>query len=194
MALAAANSVVELREVLLKDKPADLTAVSAKATVPVLVLPDGQILEESLDIIDWALEQSDPLNWTRGRAGATDWVQRCDGELKMWLDRYKYAVRFPEHTEAWYRQQGEQFLKELEILLQSHRYLRGDTVSVVDIALFPFIRQFAGVDVNWWQSQPCARVSAWLQKLLDSELFSQVMAKYPLWLPDSPSEIFPPKA
>ena len=96
MALAAANRVVELREVLLKDKPADLTAVSPKATVPVLVLPDGQILEESLDIIDLALNQSDPLHWTRGRAGATDWIQRCDGELKMWLDRYKYADRFPE--------------------------------------------------------------------------------------------------
>ena len=117
MALAAANSVVELREVLLKDKPADLTAVSPKATVPVLVLPDGQILEESLDIIDWALNQSDPLHWARGRAGATDWVQRCDGELKTWLDRYKYADRFPEASAEHYRQQAEQTLRHMEALV-----------------------------------------------------------------------------
>ena len=194
MAIAYGEVEVMLREVLLKDKPSAMLEASPKGTVPVLVLTDGIVIDESLDVMAWALSHKDPDNWLRD-AGLTDpLIRRCDDEFKYWLDRYKYAVRFPEHTEAWYRQQGEQFLKELEILLQSHRYLRGDTVSVVDIALFPFIRQFAGVDVNWWPSQPCARVSAWLQKLLDSELFSQVMAKYPLWLPDSPSEIFPPKA
>ena len=107
MALAAANIVVELREVVLRDKPALLKAVSPKATVPVLVLPDGQTLEESLDIIDWALNQSEPLTWARKDVSVTDWIRRCDDELKPWLDRYKYADRFPEASPVHYRQQVE---------------------------------------------------------------------------------------
>ena len=137
MALAAANSVVELREVLLKDKPADLTAVSPKATVPVLVLPDGQILEESLEIIDWALNQSDPLHWASGRTGATDWIQRCDGELKTWLDRYKYADRFPEASAEHYRQQAEQTLRRMENAFEAHRWLGGSSASVADVGGSP---------------------------------------------------------
>ena len=191
MALAAANSVVELREVLLKDKPADLTAVSPKATVPVLVLPDGQILEESLDIIDWALNQSDPLHWARGRAGATDWVQRCDGELKMWLDRYKYADRFPEASAEHYRQKAEQTLQHMENAFEAHRWLGGVSASVADVAVFPFVRQFAAVEPQWWTQAPYPKVRAWLEYWLDSTLFASVMEKYPRWEPEQPITLFP---
>lgn len=192
MALAAANSVVELREVLLKDKPADLTAVSAKATVPVLVLPDGQILEESLDIIDWALEQSDPLNWARGDVGATDWIQRCDGELKTWLDRYKYADRFPEASAEHYRQQAEQTLQHMENTFNTHRWLGGTSASVADVAVFPFVRQFAAVEPQWWAQAPYPKVRAWLAFWLESALFASVMKKYPRWEPAQPITLFPP--
>jgi len=191
MALAAANSVVELREVLLKDKPADLTAVSPKATVPVLVLPDGQILEESLDIIDWALNQSDPLHWAHGRAGATDWVQRCDGELKMWLDRYKYADRFPEASAEHYRQKAEQTLQHMENAFEAHRWLGGVSASVADVAVFPFVRQFAAVEPQWWTQAPYPKVRAWLAYWLDSRLFASVMEKYPRWEPEQPITLFP---
>jgi len=191
MALAAANSVVELREVLLKDKPADLTAVSPKATVPVLVLPDGQILEESLDIIDWALNQSDPLHWARGRAGATDWVQRCDGELKMWLDRYKYADRFPEASAEHYRQKAEQTLQHMENAFEAHRWLGGVSASVADVAVFPFVRQFAAVEPQLWTQAPYPKVRAWLAYWLDSTLFASVMEKYPRWEPEQPITLFP---
>ena len=191
MAIAAANRVVELREVLLKDKPADLTAVSPKATVPVLVLPDGQILEESLDIIDLALNQSDPLHWARGRAGATDWVQRCDGELKMWLDRYKYADRFPEASAEHYRQKAEQTLQHMENAFEAHRWLGGVSASVADVAVFPFVRQFAAVEPQWWTQAPYHKVRAWLAYWLDSTLFASVMEKYPRWEPEQHITLFP---
>ena len=191
MALAAANSVVKLREVLLKDKPADLTAVSAKATVPVLVLPDGQILEESLDIIDWALEQSDPLNWARGDVGATDWIQRCDGELKTWLDRYKYADRFPEASAEHYRQQGEQTLRHMENAFETDSWLGGISADIADVAVFPFVRQFAAVEPQWWAQAPYPKVRAWLASWLESALFASVMKKYPRWEPEQPTTLFP---
>jgi len=137
MALAAANCVVELREVVLKDKPADLTAASPKATLPVLVLPDGQILEESLDIIDWALDHNDPLNWATKDAGATDWIQRCDGELKTWLDRYKYADRFPEASAEHYRQQAEQTLRHMENAFETDSWLGGSRAISQTSRCFP---------------------------------------------------------
>ena len=98
MALAAAGTEVMLREVLLKDKPAELLAVSPKATVPVLVLSDGRVIEESLDVMQWALEYQDPLGWLDGAALDSDWISACDGDFKHWLDRYKYAERYPEYT------------------------------------------------------------------------------------------------
>ena len=193
MALAAANSVVELREVLLKDKPADLTAVSPKATVPVLVLPDRQILEESLDIIDWALNQSDPLHWARGRTGETDWIQRCDGELKTWLDRYKYADRFPEASAEHYRQKAEQTLQHMENAFEAHRWLGGVSASVADVAVFPFVRQFAAVEPQWWTQAPYPKVRAWLAYWLDSTLFASVMENIRAGNQSSPSRCFPPR-
>ena len=103
MALVASGAVVELREVLLKDKPPELVAASPKATVPVLVLSDGRVIEESLDVMQWALVQSDPLGWLEGTALDSDWISECDGDFKHWLDCYKYAERYPEHTAEDYR-------------------------------------------------------------------------------------------
>ena len=192
MALAAAGTEVMLREVLLKDKPAELLAASPKATVPVLVLSDGQIIEESLDVMQWALEYRDPLNWLEGEALESDWISACDGDFKHWLDRYKYSERYPEHTAEDYRQKAETFVQKLEDWLSVSDWVGGDAANAVDVALFPFIRQFAGVDPSWWQQAPYPKVRLWLENWLNSALFSAIMAKYPRWESGQPGERFPP--
>ena len=192
MALAASGAEVMLREVLLKDKPAELLAASPKATVPVLVLSDGQIIEESLDVMQWALEYQDPLGWLDGAALDSDWISACDGDFKHWLDRYKYSERYPEHTAEDYRQNAEAFIQRLEDRLSVSDWVGGDAANAVDVALFPFIRQFAGVDPSWWQQAPYPKVRLWLENWLNSALFSAIMAKYPRWESGQPGERFPP--
>ena len=192
MALVASGAEVMLREVLLKDKPAELLAASPKATVPVLVLSDGRVVEESLDVMQWALEYRDPLNWLEGEALESDWISACDGDFKHWLDRYKYSERYPEHTAEDYRQKAETFVQKLEDWLSVSDWVGGDAANAVDVALFPFIRQFAGVDPSWWQQAPYPKVRLWLENWLNSALFSAIMAKYPRWESGQPGERFPP--
>ena len=192
MALAASGAEVMLREVLLKDKPAELLAASHKATVPVLVLSNGQVVEESLDVMQWALEYRDPLNWLEGEALDSDWISACDGDFKHWLDRYKYAERYPEHAAEDYRQNAEAFIQKLEDQLSVSDWMGGDAANAVDVALFPFMRQFAGVDPSWWQSAPYPSVRRWLENWLNSPLFSAIMAKYPRWESGQAGERFPP--
>ena len=192
MALVASGAVVELREVLLKDKPPELVAASPKATVPVLVLSDGRVIEESLDVMQWALVQSDPLGWLEGTALDSDWISECDGDFKHWLDCYKYAERYPEHTAEDYRQKAESFIQKLEDRLSVSDWMGGGAADAVDVALFPFIRQFAGVDPSWWQSAPYPSVRRWLENWLNSALFSAIMAKYPRWESGQAGDRFPP--
>ena len=192
MALAASGAEVMLREVLLKDKPPELVAASPKATVPVLVLSDGRVIEESLDVMQWALVQSDPLGWLEGAALDSDWISECDGDFKHWLDRYKYAERYPEHTAEDYRQNAESFIQKLEDRLSVSDWMGGEAAHAVDVALFPFIRQFAGVDPLWWQSAPYPSVRRWLENWLNSALFSAIMIKYPRWESGQAGERFPP--
>ena len=192
MALVASGAAVELREVLLKDKPPELVAASPKATVPVLVLSDGRVIEESLDVMQWALVQSDPLGWLEGTALDSDWISECDGDFKHWLDCYKYAERYPEHTAEDYRQKAESFIQKLEDRLSVSDWMGGGAAHAVDVALFPFIRQFAGVDPSWWQSAPYPSVRRWLENWLNSALFSAIMAKYPRWESGQAGERFPP--
>jgi glutathione S-transferase len=192
MALVASGAEVMLREVLLKGKPAELLAASPKATVPVLVLSDGRVVEESLDVMQWALEYRDPLNWLEGEALESDWISACDGDFKHWLDRYKYSERYPEHTAEDYRQKAETFVQKLEDWLSVSDWVGGDAANAVDVALFPFIRQFAAVDPSWWQQAPYPKVRLWLENWLNSALFSAIMAKYPRWESGQPGERFPP--
>jgi len=192
MALVASGAEVMLREVLLKGKPAELLAASPKATVPVLVLSDGRVVEESLDVMQWALEYRDPLNWLEGEALESDWISACDGDFKHWLDRYKYSERYPEHTAEDYRQNAEAFIQRLEDRLSVSDWVGGDAANAVDVALFPFIRQFAGVDPSWWQQAPYPKVRLWLENWLNSALFSAIMAKFPRWESGQPGERFPP--
>ena len=191
MALATAGVTVELREVLLRDKPAAMLAASAKGTVPVLVLADGRVIDESLAVMDWALNQQDPAGWADTSAD-TEWlINHCDGPFKGWLDKYKYADRHPEHSTEHYRKQAEVFIAGLEQRLAQQRYLGGAMATRADVAVFPFVRQFAGVDPGWWQGAAYPEVRRWLSDWLASQAFTQVMEKYPAWQPEGPGVLFP---
>ncbi len=185
LALAYAGIRVELREILLKDKPADMLAVSSKATVPILQLADGTLLDESLDLMQWALQQSDPAQWlpqTPAEKKLSDeFIASNDGPFKQALNRYKYWVRFPERTEQEHRREAEVFLLPLENRLATNAFLLGDRSRLPDQAIFPFIRQFSNVDSSWFASASYPHLRRWLQYHLDSPLFTSVMLKYPLW-------------
>ena len=191
MSIAYSGAQVELREVVLKDKPPAMLEVSPKGTVPVLIDIDGTVIEESLDVMRWALAQNDRDNWLDGLGLSEPLISTCDGEFKQWLDRYKYAVRFPEHEEVWYRGKAETFLATLESRLTGSQFLNGPALSVTDIAIFPFIRQFANVDLTWWASHPYPNVARWLEELVSSELFIRVMKKYSQWRDGDPGAPFP---
>ena len=191
MAIAYAGIEVGLREVVLKDKPAAMLASSSKGTVPILIETNGRVIDESLAVMAWALAQQDSDHWLRGKGLQDPLINNCDHTFKHWLDRYKYAVRFPEQSAQWYRRQGEMFLDQLEQLLTDHRCLRDDSLSAVDIAVMPFVRQFAAVDKNWWSGRPYPQVATWLEQLLQSDLFKDVMKKYPRWQDSDPAIPFP---
>lgn len=189
MAIAVSEMKVELREVVLRDKPPELIEASAKATVPVLVLPDGKVIDESLDIMRWALGQNDPGNWlTADDAGL---IERNDGLFKAALDRYKYPHRYGLNDGAHYREEGLAILGQLDAKLCERPFLAGDKRSLTDIALFPFVRQFAATDQDWFDALPLPALQAWLDGLLTSELFARIMTRYSRWRAGDVPIIFP---
>jgi len=183
MALAYAEISLEHREVLLRDKPDAMLAASPKGTVPVLVLEDGEVLDESIDVMHWAVSQRDPSGWWRQdrEDEINSLIADNDGDFKHNLDRYKYWDRYPEHAQDVYRDRAGGFLDKLENQLQSREFLVDDQPGFADVAVFPFIRQFAFVDKAWFDQSPYARLQAWLQHFLQSSLFQQVMPKLPPW-------------
>ncbi|WP_447891656.1 glutathione S-transferase [Pseudomonas atacamensis] len=181
MALRYAGVPVEIVEVSLKNKPAEMLALSPKGTVPVLNA-DGVVIDESLQIMRWALAQNDPDDWLlAGDSFAALWMEKLiegnDQIFKSALNRYKYAERYPEQPIAAYRAEGALFLLKLDELLEGRDYLLADHPSLADIALLPFVRQFAHVDREWFAQTPYPRLQAWLQRLLESELFTSIMKK-----------------
>ena len=182
MAIWAATTQVEVREISLREKPAHLLQISPKGTVPVLQLPNGTVLEQSLDIMQWALAQNDPQGWLNAdREAVNALITINDGDFKKALDRYKYPDRYPEHTQTFYREQGEQFLQRLETALAQYDYLLEYKPSMADVAIFPFIRQFAAVDAEWFANSPYPKLRVWLEGWLESPLFAQVMQKFPTY-------------
>jgi glutathione S-transferase len=182
MALSYAGIPVEIREISLKDKPAHMLQLSAKGTVPVLVLANGQVIDQSLEIMQWALQQRDADGWlSADPQHAALLIAENDGSFKQSLDRYKYAIRFPAHAAEDYRQQGALFLAKLELRLQQTSFLLSNKISLADIAIFPFIRQFAAVDSDWFESSDYIKLKSWLQRMVESELFQGVMVKYPTY-------------
>ena len=177
LALRYSGVPVQIIEVSLKAKPAEMLALSPKGTVPVLSV-DGRVIEESLEIMQWALAQHDPDDWLlQGDPAVLALIAENDQGFKYHLDRYKYADRYPEHPMEHYRAEGEVFLQKLEGLLGERAYLLAEHPSLADMALAPFVRQFAHVDREWFAGTPYQRLQAWLQRVLTSPLFIAVMTK-----------------
>jgi glutathione S-transferase len=181
MALRYSGVAVNIVEVSLKAKPAEMLALSSKGTVPVLSV-DGQVIDESLAIMHWALAQNDPQDWLLKDAPAgqqliAGLIEENDQVFKVHLNRYKYAERYPEQPMTVYRAEGEVFLRRLDELLEGRDYLLAEHPSLADVALMPFVRQFAHVDREWFGQTPYRRLQAWLQRFLESELFIGVMQK-----------------
>ncbi|MDX8388359.1 MAG: glutathione S-transferase [Ghiorsea sp.] len=182
LAIAYSGIEVEQREIELKNKPQAMLKASPKGTVPVLILEDGTVIDESLNIMLWALKQNNPQNWGRDKP-SLNLIQDNDGTFKQALDHYKYAVRFPEHPTSFYREQGEIFLSKLEHLLHQHDYLNGNQPCLADYAIFPFVRQFAFVDKAWFDQAPYPRLQNWLTVHLQSTIFKKIMLKHATWNP-----------
>ncbi|MHC8309122.1 glutathione S-transferase [Pseudomonas sp. GT1P32] len=181
MALRYSDVAVNIVEVSLKAKPAEMLALSSKGTVPVLSV-DGQVIDESLAIMHWALAQNDPQDWLlkddpAGQTQIAALIEENDQVFKVHLNRYKYAERYPEQPMAFYRSEGEVFLRRLEALLEGRDYLLAAHPSLADVALMPFVRQFAHVDREWFGQTPYVRLQAWLQRFLESDLFTSIMKK-----------------
>ncbi len=205
LALLASGERCELREVLLRDKPASMLAKSPKGTVPVLVLDDGTVIDQSLDIMLWALQRSDPANWLQPSCGTLDeslgLIAECDGDFKSQLDRYKYPGRYdtaddmvegPADGSA-HRDRAVPFLQRLEDRLVRSHHLAGDSASLPDAALMPFVRQFAAVDPPWFASKPWPHLHAWLDEWTGSALFLHAMHRYPRWTEGASGADFPPR-
>lgn len=189
MALWVAGIAAELREVKLAAKPPELIAASPKATVPVLVLSDEQVIDESLEIMRWALAQQDPEGWLAGEDTAL--IAANDGPFKHHLDRAKYPTRYkPDGVD--HRAAALALLLPLEERLAGQAHLCGPRRSLTDIALFPFIRQFAHSDRDWFAAQPLPRLSAWLQGHIASDLFTAIMPKFAPWQAGDTPIIFGP--
>ena len=214
LALAYSGQPFVWREVVLKDKPAELLRISSKATVPVLQLPNGRVIDESRDIMLWALRQQDRQQWlgTRLDAALEDGqserndrdskggsfeaisalIDRNDNGFKTNLDRYKYADRYPKYPASYYRAAAEKFVQQLEQCLAKNGHLMGDRQTLADAAIFPFIRQFAGVDPAWFGQAPYPHVRNWLQQWLQTELFLSVMPKHARWNEGDAALVFTP--
>ena len=186
LAIKASALDVELREIKLSNKPEEMLACSPKGTVPVLILPNGTVIDESKDIMEWALNQSDPNNWLTDDVAIQQEAERLidynDNEFKKYLDLYKYADRYPENTAEYYRQQGEVFIEKLEHKLNKTKFILKENITFVDMAIFPFIRQFVFVDKDWFDKSKYNKLKKWLGMLLETSLFHDVMKKHPLWL------------
>lgn len=182
MALKYANIEFEHREIELRNKPQSMLLVSPKGTVPVLCMGD-EVLDQSVDIMRWAIDQSDPAGWGNvDDAIAQAWIEKNDGPFKALLDQYKYPNRFPElNQEAVLEQALQIMLLPMEQSLQATQYLLGDQMTWVDIAIFPFVRQFSMVDVNRFEQLPIPSTKRWLAQHLESELFNSIMHKHPVW-------------
>ena len=183
MALKYAGIELEHREIALRAKPKSMLLASPKGTVPVLCV-DGKVLDQSLDIMRWALDNADPDGWKNANSEiANSWIEKNDGLFKALLDQYKYPNRYPElNPEEVLNTAIEFMLKPMETNLQQTKYLIGNQMSWVDVAIFPFIRQFAAVNSQKFEDLPLPATQKWLDQHIESQLFHSVMEKHPTWV------------
>ena len=180
MVLSYMKVSVELREVLLNERPKSLYKVSSKGTVPVLLLKDGKVLDESLDIMQWAIKQGEQKLYEDKLNEQNQLIKYNDTKFKYWLDRYKYHVRYLENSREYYQRKCSKTLAEYDMRVRENAYLTGDRIRLADIAIFPFIRQCANVDQNWFNNK-YPNLNQWLEIWKQSRLFKSVMMKYDQW-------------
>ena len=192
MAIHISDQRCELREVLLRDKPPSMLQYSAKGTVPVLILQDGKVIDESLDVIDWALNLNDPDDWQRSKdtKKTKELIKINDGEFKYHLDRYKYSKRYDNEDPEFHRKKCLKFIESINNELNNSEYIFDDNISYADIVLLPFIRQFRIADIEWFDSLPYDNLKKWLSSFLGSSLLNSIMKKYDLWKEGDKSIIF----
>lgn len=187
MALKVSGAEYEHREILLRDKPKSMLQASSKATVPVLILDDGHVIDESFDVMLWALENDDPLGWMEpGLEAMKPVIEEISEDFKTHLDRYKYASRYNDDADRFsvditHRDKAVEILQKFERRLSKSKYLMGETASLADYATFPFIRQFANVEREWWDKPQFPNLHLWLEGFLASEIFLDIMQKHALW-------------
>ena len=195
LAIAVSGQTCALREVVLRNKPPEMIQASPKGTVPVMLLPNGHVLEESLEIMHWALNKSDPEGWLAPLNEASDdintLISENDGSFKENLDRYKYPTRYNISDPLHYRSQGVLFLEKLNTRLIKTPYLCGYSFTFADAAILPFVRQFANNDRKWFDALRLSGVQNWLQSILESDRFLNVMLKYPVWQSGMDEPAFP---
>ncbi|WP_309602845.1 glutathione S-transferase [Sphingomonas sp.] len=188
LALAVSGTRVELREVKLTAKPAAMLAASAKATVPVLVLPNGEVIDESLDIMRWALARCDPDAWLERNDAAL--IAANDGPFKQDLDRYKYPQQHAVDPLV-HRESGLAFLRQIDFLVSAGKQLGGRALGLTDAAIVPFVRQFAAVDPPWFNAQPLPHLRPWLEDYLRADLFHSIMLPVEPWSPGNAPTLVP---
>lgn len=196
MAIASSGQSCSLREVVLSNKPREMILISPKGTVPVILLPNGRVIEESLEIMYWTLEKNDPERWltplhTNPKA-VKALIAENDGPFKNNLDRYKYPNHYTDSNPLHFRDQGLKFLEQLNVQLTKTKYLFGNEFSVADAAISPFVRQFANTDRSWFDALQISQLQHWLKEILISDRFLNVMEKYPPWETGGNKIIFPP--
>ncbi len=188
MALLLGGKTVRVREIILREKPAEMLEASPKGTVPVLVLPDGQVIDESLEVMDWALGG----DVSQASEDVQALISRNDGPFKHHLDRYKYATRYEDVDETAHRDAGAAILTDYNERLTRDDYLGGAAPGLADFAVFPFVRQFRIADPDWFDAQDWPALKAWLNEMMGAAIFTAIMPKWPLWLKTGEEPILGP--
>jgi len=195
LAVASSRQECKLREIVLRDKAEEFLQTSPSATVPTLKIPEGDVIDESLDIMIWALSRHDPEGWLAPDTGSLEnmleLIEAADGDFKSALDRYKYATRYEGADGLAERAKAVVFLQGLDNRLQNSPHLFGDKTTLADMAIAPFVRQFANVDSDWFDAQNWPHLLRWLEGFLISDRFSAIMDKYPRWQPGDAPTRFP---
>ena len=184
-----------IREISLKAKNSEFLQVSPKGTVPVLVLPNGKVLEESLDIINWSLEQNDPNNLKVNdevtKKINDKYIQLFDKDFKFHLDRYKYSSRYNISNSEIHRNKARNILTEINSMLEGKDYIGGQCMSLLDISILPFVRQYRTADINWFDNHLGLRnINNWVNIFLNTEILASIMTKYKVWEKEDPPILF----
>ena len=189
MAILLSGQKVRLRELILRDKPAEMLEASPKGTVPVLVLASGKVIDESLAVMEWAAQLA-PSKIDLPTEESRALIARNDGQFKHDLDRYKYPSRYEDVDPMAHRQSGGEFLSALNTQLEGQAELSGAKPGFADFAIFPFVRQFRIADPEWFDAQPWPALHPWLERHMTSDLFAAAMKKFSLWNETGEEHIF----